>query len=87
MKATKVRLVQMIEGRLVPTEFSIENAAAAMEVRGFTVSGRQPESSGRIQYREEIQGQPRYHELAGPMYDGPGVVRYEDWKANDLLSR
>lgn len=27
--------------------------------------------------RKEIRGEPTYKELSGPMYDGPGRVRYE----------
>lgn len=86
MKATKVRLVQMVEGRLVPSELAIENIIPAMEVRGFKAVGVKRQV-GAIALREEILGQPIFGDLAGPMYDGPGIVRYEDLKANDLLSR
>jgi len=35
----------------------------------------------------EIDGQPIFDGLLGPMYGGPGVVRYETQKAYNILSR
>lgn len=89
MKATKAVLVQVVEGSMVASEFAIENLEAAMEVRGYKVSGYKGSiapGSQRISYREEMIGQPIFSGLCGPMYGGEGVVRYEDSGANDRLS-
>lgn len=37
--------------------------------------------------RPELRGQPRFDSLVGPMYGGPGLVRYESGEVNDRLSR
>ncbi len=90
MKANKVKLVQKVDGRHVVSETAIENLDAFMSVRGYNEVGRKP---AQVQLghkftnvREEIAGQPEFDGLAGPMYDGPGVVRYEDWATNEDLS-
>lgn len=88
MEATKVKLVQMVDGQMIASETKIENLDAFMSVRGFEPNGKvQPVASpSGIVYREEIQGQPKFDGLAGPSYDGPGVVRYEDWASYERLS-
>jgi hypothetical protein len=86
MKAIRAQIVQMTPAGIIASEVAIEDLIAAMEVRGATVVGYQPERSGRIEYREEIQGQPRFSSFCGPMYQGPGMVRYEDAAANDVFS-
>lgn len=62
------------------------NIIPALEVRGFNFDGF--ENSKRL--RAELQGQPKFTGLAGPMWggmkDGQPVVRYETWKAYDILS-
>jgi hypothetical protein len=91
MKATKVKLVQKIDGRHVVSETAIENIDAFMSVRGFTQTGRKPAQAQlghkSIAVREEIAGQPTFAELMGPAYDGEGVVRYEDWATYEDLSK
>ncbi|HEY1900746.1 MAG TPA: hypothetical protein VGG49_13240 [Steroidobacteraceae bacterium] len=88
MSVQKVNLVQMADKKLVASQFAIENLASVMEVRGFKQVGVIEQRPGdRIQLRAELIGQPKFEQLAGPMYDGPGVIRYEDWLANDVLSR
>jgi len=79
MKAT---LVQSIEGQLIASEFAVENIEAAMSVRGYTFTGY----NFNPRQRAELQGLPMFAELAGPMYDGAGRVRYEDSRANAQLS-
>jgi len=37
--------------------------------------------------RPELQGQPRFDKLVGPMADEPGVVRYETAEVYERLSR
>jgi hypothetical protein len=54
----------------------------AMEDRGFEHMGYS-RTGGRL--RPELQGQPKFRELAGPMYDG-GRVRYETWALNERLN-
>lgn len=60
---------------------SLVNFTAMLEVRGYTLTG--PHENPRT--RPELQGQPKFTNLAGPMYDG-GVIRYENWPAYELLS-
>ena len=86
MKATTVRLIQMVEGQMVPTEFPIESLIPAMAVRGYPFVGFNGQLSGRFKLREEIAGQPIFSGLCGPMYDGPGIVRYEDGESYEVLS-
>ncbi len=91
MKAIKVKLVQKIDGRHVVSETAIENLDAFMSVRGFSETGRKPSTAQLghkfVNVREEIAGQPTFAELTGPMYDGEGVVRYEDWATYEDLSK
>src|SRR5215469_11470211 len=68
---------------LVSTEFdTFENLVAGLEVRGYTF--KELETSERL--REELRGEPKFNGLLGPMYDGPGVVRYETQQAYNILS-
>jgi hypothetical protein len=62
-----------------------ENLEAAAGVRGWNVIGVKTARS--IALRPEIEGAPMFDALCGPMYGGPGIVRYEDSKTNDQLSR
>ena len=88
----KYKLVQEIEGSLIASEFEESNFLQAMEVRGFTLVGLQDAkrfaggAPRRTPLRDELHHQPIFAQLCGPMYDGPGVVRYEDQKSNDMLS-
>jgi hypothetical protein len=59
---------------------------AAMEAAGRKPVGEQQQRPGGIKLREELPGQPTFADLIGPMYDGPGKVRYENQEANDRLS-
>jgi hypothetical protein len=86
----KYQLVQKIDGRplldggLVSSIFEEENAIAAFEVRGFKFKGI---AVGHSQLRAELRNQPEFEGLCGPMWGGEGVLRYEDWKAYEVLSR
>lgn len=77
----RYRLIQEVNGMAIKTEFNEENVIAAMEARGFALDGlnRNPRQ------REELQDQPKFKGLAGPMWDGD-TVRYEDWKTYERLS-
>jgi hypothetical protein len=59
---------------------------AAAELRGWTYTG----PCTRPSLREELQGQPVFAELCGPMWggirDGVAVIRYESAAAYDRLS-
>ena len=49
-----------------------ENLIAAIEARGYAFAGTN-NSSGQ---RPELWGQPRFHGLVGPLWNGDGI-RYE----------
>ncbi len=53
----------------------------AMERNGYTLKG--VETNHRL--RTELQGQPKFEGLAGPMWDGD-KIRYEDWSTNERMS-
>jgi hypothetical protein len=88
---TKYRLVQCLEldgdHKWITTDFDEDNAAAALEVRGFKLDETRV---GGNQLREELRGKPVFDGLAGPMWggveNGDVIVRYEDWKAYEVLS-
>lgn len=52
---------------------------------GRTYGGEESPVFGPL--RPELKGQPFVSGLAGPMYGGPGVVRYETPEVADALSR
>lgn len=79
----KVRLVRTIEDRLVAQEFDIEHILNHMAALGFEYAGRTKKGS---HLRSELQDQPRFVGLAGPMWDGD-AIRYEDQATNEYLSR
>ncbi len=58
-----------------------ENLVAALSIRGHELCGwnRNPRQ------RAELQGQPRFNGLCGPMWDGD-AVRYESQAVYDRLS-
>lgn len=78
----KAKLIQTVEGRMIETQVAVENIEAAFEIRGFTLMGY----NANPRQRAELQDLPVYKELAGPMYDGAGFVRYEDSRSNAQLS-
>jgi len=63
----KARLIQLIDGQFIRTDFDEKaDLVAAMELRGFTFAG----FNHNPRQRAELQGAPRFRELAGPMWDG-----------------
>lgn len=54
-----------------------------MEGKGFKHTGDNESKANRI----ELQGQPKFNNMVGPMYDGGGRVRYETRELADALSR
>lgn len=81
------RLVQQVEGRLIATDFNADNFIAAMSVRGFEFNGENRNRSNR----EELQGQPKFCGVCGPMWGGDeiggAVIRYETVEAYRTLSQ
>lgn len=79
---------------LIVTECEGEQALFAnVKVRGGGKFVRRQDAlkyadgtSRRIPLRPELHNQPIFSGFCGPMYDGPGLVRYEDPTANDILS-
>jgi len=83
MEATSAIIVTENQGMV---EVSFENLEAAASVRGWAVTGYfKPYRVGGC--RPELLGAPVFAGLVGPMYGGPGIVRYEDSKTNDRMSR
>jgi hypothetical protein len=82
-------LVQFVEGKLVASQFSEANVIPAMSARGFEFNG----ANANSRQRAELQGQPKFKGVCGPMYDGidtatgEAIIRYECPEANDILSR
>ena len=77
----RYRLVRRVEEQFVVEEFDQGQLLPAMEARGFTPS----HLNTNHRQRPELQGQPIFGALCGPMWDGD-AVRYEDTAANDVLS-
>lgn len=82
MTQVSARLIQMIDGEFLRSDFGPEvDLVAAMEIRGYAFVGLNSNPRQRV----ELQGQPKFRGLAGPMWDGD-AIRYEDAPANDALS-
>jgi hypothetical protein len=82
----KYELVQTINGQMIKTDGDMDDIFAAFKVRGFTFVGLREDNPGRIKLRPELVGAPMFRELLGPMFNGPGVVRYEDPETYNMLS-
>lgn len=77
----KYKLIQEVNGLGIETELNYENLMAAMEIRGFKFAGFRNSPNQRI----ELEDQPIFKGVAGPMWDGD-AIRYEDWKTYERLS-
>jgi hypothetical protein len=77
----KYKIVQTIDDKFVVTELTDENVHAALEIRGFEFMGVQ----GAGHWRRELNGEPIFAGLCGPMWDGD-CVRYEDKETNNRMS-
>jgi hypothetical protein len=80
----KFKLVTMKDGSMVAEIYHTPEALAAAVRR---LGGHQTGVEESTRRRVELQGQPIFNNLLGPMYDGPGTIRYEDSAAYDILSR
>lgn len=85
----KFQIVSKVEGTLVSEIFGAEvDVLAAFEIRGHEFIDCNTPS----RLRAELQGQPRFSNLVGPMWGGlddagDAIIRYESSDANDTLSR
>lgn len=80
------RLVSQVDGRLIVDNFTPDNVIPAMSVRGFEHNG----PCTRKSLRPELQGQPMFTGVCGPMWggveNGVSVIRYETTAAYRTLS-
>lgn len=76
----KYRIVQYIDGDFIVTQPT--DIVAWANVAGVTITGYNANPAQRA----ELQGQPRLSGFCGPMWDGNGVIRYEDTAAYRTLS-
>lgn len=77
---TKFQVVTCIEGKFASVEFSTEEALiACMPALGGEFHGAR--LSADRTFREELYDRPKFSGFNGPMYNGPGVVRYESVEA------
>jgi hypothetical protein len=86
-KLYQVVLVHEIAGRR-EWETITASDPAALDIR-FTPTG----TNLNFRCREELQNEPTYKELCGPMWggidaaSGKPIMRYEDWTAYEIMSR
>jgi hypothetical protein len=78
---TTFTLVQVVNDRLIETTFDEANVIPAMDARGFPLVGL----NHNPRQRTELQGQPRFAGLCGPMWNAGGI-RYEAVDAYERLS-
>lgn len=63
-------------------DLSEDQLFPALEIRGIKFT----KLSTNRALRAELQGQPMFDKLCGPMWGGEGVVRYENQDAYDFYS-
>jgi len=81
VKPDKYRLIQMMDGQMVRSEFTGANVYDAMEARGYKFLELNTCRSNRV----ELQLQPIFSGLCGPMWD-EDAIRYETKDVYDLMS-
>jgi hypothetical protein len=71
---------------LIVTETGHQTVATVAEVEalGYPLTG--VSGTSRV-VRQELQGQPTFEGLCGPMWQNAETLRYETWKAYELYSR
>lgn len=78
------QVVVIAEGQLFP--YAPKDIFAFAEVCGYEFEGIEE----RACLRPELKGQPKFKQLAGPMWggmkEGEPVIRYESWEAYRCLS-
>jgi hypothetical protein len=78
----KARIIQLVEGQWFTHEVEADNLIPFMAVRGHEFTGF---NNNRPRQREELQGQPMFKGMYGPMWDGD-AIRYESPEAYAKLS-
>ncbi len=89
MNVTKVKIVQMMDGKLNAIVIDRKDLESWMAERGERSTGVKPERSGRYAIRETLVGQPTFTGFYGPSHEeipGEVAIRYEDVEANRALS-
>jgi hypothetical protein len=81
---TKYQVVVMAEGKFF--QYAPKDMFAFGEIGQYEFEGIEE----RAYLKPELQGQPKFKKLAGPMYggeeDGVPVIRYESWEAYERMS-
>lgn len=72
----------LVDGKTNPT-FNGQDVVTEMEKLGYRKVGENLNEYNRA----ELQGQPIFAGLCGPMWDSNDTVRYETPEMNDILSR
>lgn len=75
------QIVQVVDGATIVSKPT--DVMAWAEISGFPFL----KLEDRPSLRAELIGQPKFSGLNGPMYGGPGIVRYESNKAYEEFSR
>jgi hypothetical protein len=78
----RYQLVWKFEGLMLDKFFTADNIIPAFDVRGYRLTG----VNHNPRQRSELQGQPTFTGLNGPMYGGRGIIRYECLEAYADLS-
>ena len=68
----QARIIQRIDGEFFIHEIDAENLIPFMEVRGYPFVKLNDNNRQRV----ELQGQPKFAGILGPMWDGD-AIRYE----------
>ena len=76
------RIYLTIEGNFIRHEVELDNLIAFMEVRGHQFV----KLNDNNRQREELQGQPKFAGINGPMWDGD-AIRYESVEAYASFSQ
>jgi hypothetical protein len=85
---TTYQLVQCIDDEFHVSTFNAADFLSAMEIRGYAHAGAHRSPSTRA----ELQGQPKFTGVLGPMWGGLGAdgepcIRYEDSATYQALSQ
>jgi hypothetical protein len=76
------QFVHVIEGQLVSVEVSSDGVYGWAKANGYEFL----KANSNKAHRPELQGQPIFSGLAGPMWNGNNVIRYESPEAYEICS-
>ncbi len=77
----KARIIQTVDGEFITTTVDADNLIPAMEVRGYAFV----RFNDNTRQRAELQDQPKFKGINGPMWDGD-AIRYECPETYSALS-